>query len=75
MAAIDAGYEIVLATPKGNRPVVDQQSLVASHFGGSEAKLREAIVFAASNPGRQNTCSIRSVIDGAGGLCRRLRAR
>jgi putative intracellular protease/amidase len=63
MAAIDAGYGIVLATPKGNRPVVDQQSLVASHFGGSEAKLREAIDFAASSPDIQLPHSIRSVID------------
>jgi putative intracellular protease/amidase len=63
MAAIDAGYEIVLATPKGNRPVVDQQSLVASHFGGSEAKLREAIDFTASSHGIQTPRSIRSVIE------------
>src|ERR1043166_164329 len=63
MAAIAAGYGIVLATPKGNRPVVDQQSLVASHFGGSEAKLRAAIDFAASSPDIQLPHSIRSVID------------
>ena len=31
-AAIDAGYEMVLATPKGNKPVMDPQSAVASPF-------------------------------------------
>jgi putative intracellular protease/amidase len=62
LAAIDAGYEIVLATPKGNRPAVDQQSLATSHFGNSEAKLREAIDFAASTSSIQNPRSIRSVI-------------
>jgi putative intracellular protease/amidase len=61
--ATDAGYEIHLATPKGNRPVVDQQSLSASHFGGSEVELRKAIDFVASNPGIRNRSSIRSVIE------------
>ena len=61
--AIDAGYEILLATPKGNRPVVDQQSLAASHFGNSEAKLREAIDFAASSSALQSPRSIRAVIE------------
>lgn len=60
---VEAGYEIVLATPQGNRPVVDQQSLAASHFGNSETKLLEAIDFAASNPGIQSPRSIRSVIE------------
>lgn len=61
--AIDAGYEIVLATPQGNRPIVDRQSLAADHFGGDEAKLREAIDFAASSSSMQNPHSIRSVIE------------
>lgn len=63
MAAIHAGFEIVLATPKGNGPAVDRQSLSASHFGGSEAELSKAVEFAASNHGIQNPRSIRSVID------------
>jgi putative intracellular protease/amidase len=62
-AASEAGYEIHLATPKGNRPVVDQQSLAASHFGGSEVDLHKAIDFVASNPGIRNRSSIRSVIE------------
>ncbi len=43
LKATEAGYQIVLATPKGNQPVVDQQSFAARHLGDSEAKLRQAI--------------------------------
>jgi putative intracellular protease/amidase len=62
-AAIDAGYEIVLATPKGEQPLVDQHSLVADHFGGSEEALQKALDFVATNSGMRNPRSIRSVID------------
>jgi putative intracellular protease/amidase len=62
-AAVEAGYEIVLATPKGKQPVVDQHSLVADHFGGSEEALQKALDFVATNPGMRNPRSIRSVID------------
>ncbi len=48
-AVVDAGYEIVLATPKGRLPVVDQHSLTASHFGGSEEALQRALDFVATN--------------------------
>jgi putative intracellular protease/amidase len=62
-AAVDAGYEIVLATPAGEQPVVDQHSLVADHFGGSEEALQKALDFVATNSGTRNPRSIRSVID------------
>jgi putative intracellular protease/amidase len=62
-AAIEAGYEIVLATPKGNQPIVDQNSLVADHFGGSEEALRKALDFVATNAGMRDPRSIRSVIE------------
>jgi putative intracellular protease/amidase len=62
-AMVDAGYEIVLATPKGTAPVVEQFSVKADYFGGSEAALQQAIDFVATSPGLQNPPSIRSVID------------
>jgi putative intracellular protease/amidase len=62
-ALMDAGYEIVLATPKGTKPVVDQYSAKADYFGGSEAALQKALTFVATSPGLQNPPSIRSVID------------
>jgi putative intracellular protease/amidase len=62
-AAIDAGYETVLVTPKGEQPVVDQHSLAADHFGGSEEALQKALDFVATNAGKRNPRSIRSVIE------------
>lgn len=62
-AAVSAGYEIVLVTPKGGQPVVDQHSLVAGHFGGSEKALQQALDFVATNSGMQNPRSIRAVIN------------
>jgi putative intracellular protease/amidase len=62
-AAIDASYEIVLVTPKGEQPIVDQHSLSADHFGGSEAALHKALDFVATNAGMRNPRSIRSVIE------------
>jgi putative intracellular protease/amidase len=62
-AAVDAGYEVVLATPNGAQPVVDQHSLVADHFGGSEEALKKALDFVATNAGMKNPRSIRSAID------------
>lgn len=62
-AAVNAGYEIVLVTPKGEQPVVDQHSLVAGHFGGSENALQKALDFVATNSGMQNPRSIRAVIN------------
>jgi putative intracellular protease/amidase len=62
-AMVDAGYEIVLATPKGTLPVADPFSAKADYFGGSEVKLQQALTFVATNPALQHPRSIRSVID------------
>jgi putative intracellular protease/amidase len=62
-AVVDAGYEIVLATPKGGQPLIDKTSLEARHFGGSEEALQKARNFIATNPGIQHPRTIRSVID------------
>jgi putative intracellular protease/amidase len=60
--AVKAGYKPILATPKGTRPVVGQQSLVARHVN-TEAKLREVIDFAASNSAVQPAGSIVSAME------------
>jgi putative intracellular protease/amidase len=62
-AMVDAGYDIVLATPKGTQPVVEQFSVKADYFGDSEAALQQALAFVATNPGLQNPLSIRSAIE------------
>ncbi|HMF78809.1 MAG TPA: type 1 glutamine amidotransferase domain-containing protein [Bryobacteraceae bacterium] len=62
-AALDAGYQMVLATPNGNKPVMDPQSNVAAHFGGSEVALQKALDFINTYPAVQNPRSFRSVIE------------
>jgi putative intracellular protease/amidase len=61
-AMVDAGYQIVLATPKGTPPVVEQFSVKADYFGDSEAALQKALDFVATSVGLQNPVSIGSVI-------------
>jgi putative intracellular protease/amidase len=62
-AALDAGYAMVLGTPNGTKPVMDPQSAVAAHFGGSEAALRRALDFIDTHPAMQKPRSFRSVIE------------
>ncbi len=62
-AALDAGYQMVLATPLGNKPVMDAQSAQAVHFGGSEVALRRALDFINTHPAMQRARSFRSVIE------------
>lgn len=62
-AALDAGYEMALATPKGNKPIMDPQSAVASHFDGDEAALQKALAFVDKDPAMQSPRSLRSVIE------------
>jgi putative intracellular protease/amidase len=40
MAVVDAGYEVVLATPTGKQPYIDPASDHAAHFGGDEKAYR-----------------------------------
>jgi putative intracellular protease/amidase len=63
-AALDAGYQMVLATPNGTKPVMDPQSAVAAHFGGSEVSLQKALDFINTDPAMQNPRSFHSVIEG-----------
>jgi putative intracellular protease/amidase len=61
--ALDAGYQMVLATPNGTKPIIDPQSAVAAHFGGSEVALRKALNFVDTYPAMQTPRSFRSVIE------------
>ena len=63
MAALDAGYDFVLATPKGNVPVVDERSRDASHFGNDDKAFHAAIDFVENDPRMRNPRTLRSVID------------
>jgi putative intracellular protease/amidase len=63
MAALEAGYDFVLATPKGTVPVVDERSRDASHFGNDDKAFHAAVDFVQNDPRIRNPRSLRSVID------------
>ena len=63
-AFMQAGYELVLATPKGNAPVADEKSVTAQYFGGSEAEMQRIQQVIAELPGIDDTLSLQEVIDG-----------
>ncbi|MBY5680585.1 type 1 glutamine amidotransferase domain-containing protein [Rhizobium leguminosarum] len=63
MALVDAGYEVVLATPDGSKPHIDPVSDVAQHFDGDEAALQRGRAFFKENPGMKNARTLRSVIE------------
>lgn len=50
MAFLDAGYEVVLATPNGSPPHIDEASDLPAHFGGDETAWRAAQDFYANHP-------------------------
>ena len=68
MALIDAGYEVVLATPNGTKPHIDEASDSAEQFGGDKAAYKRAKSFYADDPSMNQVRTLRSVMDdGLGG--------
>lgn len=61
MALIDAGFEVVLATPDGKQPHIDAPSDSAMHFGGDEAAYRRAKEFFSKSPAMTNVRKISAV--------------
>ncbi|NRQ41701.1 type 1 glutamine amidotransferase domain-containing protein [Rheinheimera sp. YQF-2] len=61
-AFITAGYELILATPKGNAPAVDEKSVTVQYFGGSEAEMQRISKVVAAIPGIDDTLSLKEVI-------------
>jgi len=72
MALIEAGYDVVLATPDGTKPHIDVLSDSAGHFGGDEAALAQARAFWAENSAMNAVRTLHEVIadglDGYAGL-------
>jgi len=62
MAVIEAGYEVVLATPNGTKPHIDEASDSAQHFEGDEAAYQRAKAFYASHPSMNRVRTLRTVI-------------
>src|SRR5262249_10030536 len=68
MALIDAGYDIVLATPNGSKPHIDPASDSAQHFDGDQLAYKRARDFFDSDPRMNQVRTLRSVIgDGLDG--------
>jgi len=63
MALLDAGYEVVLATPAGTKMHIDEASDSAQHFGGDEAAHVRAQDFYANDRSMNEVRTLRSVID------------
>lgn len=63
MAVIDAGYDVVLATPNGTKPFIDPVSDAVDHFGGDEAAHLRAQVFYANDPSMNRVRTLASVIE------------
>ena len=63
MALIDAGYDVVLATPNGTKPHIDQISDSAQHFGDDEAAHASARRFYDDDPSMNRVRTLRSVIE------------
>lgn len=61
-ALADAGYKLVLATPKGNAPAVDKKSVIPQYFDGGESQMRDIQTFVASIDGINDTLSLNEVI-------------
>jgi putative intracellular protease/amidase len=63
MAMVDAGYEVVLATPNGNKPYIDPVSDVAAHFGGDEKAYRQARDFFDNHPSMNTGRTLHSIVE------------
>src|SRR5215510_1979773 len=63
MALIAAGYEVVLATPKGTKPHIDEASDSAVHFGGDQEAYSRAKAFWENDPAMNQVRTLRSVIN------------
>lgn len=64
LALLDAGYDILLATPDGTKPHIDALSDAVDHFGGDEAAYRRAKDFFADHPAMNDVRTLRSVVEG-----------
>src|SRR5262245_38957365 len=63
MAVIDAGYDVVLATPNGTKPHIDEASDSVVHFGGDEAAYARAKTFWANNASMNQVRTLSSVVE------------
>jgi putative intracellular protease/amidase len=63
MALIEAGYDVVLATPDGTKPHIDEASDTVQHFGGDQAAYERGRHFFAEHPAMNEVRTFASVIE------------
>jgi putative intracellular protease/amidase len=63
MALIAAGYDVVLATPNGTKPHIDEASDSPDHFGGDVAAYNKAKAFFAEDPSMNRVKTLRQVVE------------
>lgn len=59
---LKAGYKLVIATPKGNKPPVDPHSVDAKFFGGNAAEMARIQTEINQLPGMQDSESVQEVL-------------
>jgi putative intracellular protease/amidase len=60
----DAGYELVIANPRGNTPKVAADSITKTYFGESEERLKAALQFQKTMGGLDHPLTLKQAIDG-----------
>lgn len=63
MALIDAGYDVVLATPNGKQPYIDPASDHAAHFDGDEKAYRRGRDYFDKDPSMTRVHTLRAILD------------
>lgn len=61
---LKAGYALVLVTPKGNAPRVDERSIDPMYFGGDKAEMQRIHQVVEGLPGIHDTLSVKEVLAG-----------
>lgn len=61
---LKAGYKLVLVTPKGNAPSVDERSVDPQYFAGDATEMKRIQKLVASLPGIDDTLSLKEVLAG-----------
>ena len=64
LALIEAGYDVVLATPNGSKPIIDAVSDTVDHFGGDQAAYERSRRFFADALQMNAVQTLRAVIEG-----------
>lgn len=64
MALVEAGYEVVLATPNGEKPTIDPASDTPDHFGGDAAAYARSRAFYDADPAMNAPITLAAAIEG-----------